>query len=82
MNEHLLKASDYYQQAYNSWKEFYRILGHSASRKAGKDKNNRIAGSNSIRDALELEKKALTYVNNALDVECRYGSNQITNICS
>jgi hypothetical protein len=66
MNEYLLAASSYYKKTYNSWKEFYRILGHGAPKNAGKDRNNRIAGTNFIKEALEHEKQALTCVNNAL----------------
>lgn len=33
-----------------------------------KEKNNRISGANSIKEALEFEKRALVYINHALRI--------------
>lgn len=68
MNYLLRAASKLYNHAFNSWKEFYQILGHTAPKKAGKDENKRISAANSVRAALEFEKQALAHINQALRI--------------
>ncbi len=66
ITEQLLKASNLYRRAYESWKEFYGVLGDDAPGDAGKNKRNRVSAADFVLEALEHEKSALGFIAKAL----------------
>jgi len=59
INTHLLKASDEYKNAYIYWKQFYNHLSYGGGDGWGKIAEHRLAGTESLRKALEHEKLAI-----------------------
>lgn len=59
INTHLLKASDEYKNAYIYWKQFYNHLSYGGEEGWGKIAEHRLAGTESLRKALEHEKLAI-----------------------
>ena len=59
VNEILRRSSASYKNAYNHWREFYRLLGHVAPKDNGRKKEIRARGADAVRKALDAEKEAL-----------------------
>jgi hypothetical protein len=66
LDEYLLRSSTLYLDAYKSWREFYNLLGHPAPEKNGENKEIRMRGSNAVKNALILERKALSEISAGL----------------
>jgi hypothetical protein len=59
VNESLQRSSALFKDAYDHWREFYRLLGHVAPKKNGRNREIRARGADTVRKALNAEKEAL-----------------------
>ena len=65
--QHALEAAKHYRAAFKCWRQFYKLLGHSAPEGAGQSRQRREAGAQQVKQWLEHERAAIAALQKALD---------------